>query len=140
MLWIPSFLRADMRPRQHQGRNSHPEQRASGLTPQTLTKPQKRFLNQGKADDSGFTMIKQWSPRPYQNSRHLARRARTETAAPPPTLAGPHIRFCLSRVNLLQVGKSLLACFSFLLISPLGEVTPVPNPSAGSHSHFSNFL
>ena len=30
--------------------------------------------------------------------------------------------------------------FSFLLISPLCEVTPVPNPSAGGHGHFSNFL
>ena len=49
-----------MRPCQYQGRNSHFEPRASGLMPQILIKLQKRFFNQGKADDSGFTMIKEW--------------------------------------------------------------------------------
>ena len=34
----------------------------------------------------------------------------------------------------------LLTCLYSLLFSPLGEVTPIPNPSAGIHSLFTDFL
>ena len=63
--------------------------------------------------------------------------ANTSCQKPPHPLNG---KITSIKPNSFLSSALLFTCFYSLLFSPLGEVTPIPNPFAGIHSLFNNFL